>query len=166
MFSPGKARLDLDIRGRARRRVKPALARELCRLVRRGLRAAGEEKRALTLSLTDDAELLALNTKYAGEDHATDVLSFEQEPPLLGDVVISVETAARQAREHELELIDELVHLTLHGIAHLQGWDHAERDEEVQMLDYVARLMQVTYESGVPRRVSRRGLSWPRRRRA
>ena len=52
----------------------------------------------MTLSLTDDASCVALNKKYAGEDHVTDVLSFEQEAPLLGDVIISVETAARQAK--------------------------------------------------------------------
>lgn len=106
----------------------------------RVLVAAGAADRALSVSLTDDAELRALNKKYAGEDHATDVLSFAQEAPLLGDVVISVETAARQAKSASHSLLAELFHLSVHGVAHLLGYDHATKSEERVMFAYEARL--------------------------
>ena len=114
--------------------------RSLRQRLGRAMRAAGVADRALTVSLTDDAELRALNRRYAGEDHATDVLSFEQERPLLGDIVISVETAARQARAAKHSLLAELFHLSVHGLAHLLGYDHATKREERVMFAYEARL--------------------------
>jgi probable rRNA maturation factor len=122
----------------------------------RAMRAAGVAERPLTLSLTDDAELRALNRRYAGEDHATDVLSFAQSAPsgprpdipairgrrtpLLGDIVISVETAARQARSASHSLLDELFHLSVHGLAHLLGYDHVTKREERVMFAWEAEL--------------------------
>jgi probable rRNA maturation factor len=94
----------------------------------------------MTLSLTSDRELRALNKTYANEDHATDVLSFEQEAPLLGDVIISVETAGRQAKAAKHSLGAELFHLAVHGMVHLIGYDHATKAEERVMFAYEARL--------------------------
>jgi probable rRNA maturation factor len=133
-----RARVTIDIRHRAR--VTPSTVRTLRARVGRAMRAAGVAERALTLSLTDDRELRALNKKYADEDHATDVLSFEQEAPLLGDVVISVETAARQARAAKHSLLAELFHLAVHGMVHLMGYDHATEAEERVMFGYEATL--------------------------
>jgi rRNA maturation RNase YbeY len=104
------------------------------------MRAAGVAELALTISLTDDKELRALNGKYAGEDHATDVLSFEQQAPLLGDVVISVATAKRQAQAAGHSLLAELFHLAVHGMVHLMGYDHATEAEERVMFAYEAKL--------------------------
>jgi probable rRNA maturation factor len=167
------------VRGRARRKVTQELLRELKRFLRRVIIAAGEEKRALTVSLVDDDEILALNRQYADEDHATDVLSFSQaerrddaprikgeRAKVLGDVVISVETAARQAKEQYRALVDELVHLAIHGVAHLQGFDHATPDEQQVMWEYAARLRSVAYDYKRPAKVSRKKLSWPPPRRA
>ncbi len=133
-----RADVFIDIRHGAR--VPPSTARTLRARVGRAMRAAGVADRALTLSLTDDAELRALNRAYAGEDHATDVLSFEQTAPLLGDVVISVETAARQARAAKHSLLAELFHLAVHGVVHLMGYDHATKAEERVMFAYEAKL--------------------------
>jgi probable rRNA maturation factor len=102
----------------------------------------------LALSLSDDAELLALNRRYAGEDHATDVLSFSQREGQgaagkagpLGDIIISVETAARQAESGGRTLLAELFHLSVHGLAHLIGYDHATAAEEKVMFGWEARL--------------------------
>jgi probable rRNA maturation factor len=113
--------------------------RELERQLARAMVAAGA-RGEVALSLTDDDELLALNQQYAGEDHATDVLSFEQALPLLGDIVISVETAARQAREGKRTLGAELVHLAVHGLVHLLGYDHANPRDEAVMFGYEAKL--------------------------
>jgi probable rRNA maturation factor len=162
---PVRVDLSIDVRGRARRKIKPELLRELKHFVRRVIIAAGEEKRALTVSLVDDDEILALNKQYAKEDHTTDVLSFPQEGALLGDVVISVETAARQAKAQYRALVDEIVHLVIHGVAHLQGFDHATKTQERIMWEYSARLRRVAYDHPKPERVSRAGLNWrPRRR--
>jgi len=104
------------------------------------MRAAGVAGRELSLTLSNDAELHALNRQYAGEDHATDVLSFEQSGALLGDVIISVETAARQAKTAGHSLLDELTHLAVHGLAHLCGLDHATPAEERVMFGWEAKL--------------------------
>ena len=92
----------------------------------------------MSVTLTDDETLQALNRDYRGKDQPTDVLSFAQrdtlphtprspavrpESELLGDVVISVETAARQAEAHEETLEEELALLAVHGILHLLGYD-------------------------------------------
>lgn len=133
-----RAELTIDIRNGAR--VSPSTVRTLRARVGRAMRAAGVAGRAMTLSLTSDRELRQLNKKYAGEDHVTDVLSFEQEAPLLGDVIISVETALRQARAQKHSLLAELFHLSVHGMVHLLGYDHATKAEERVMFGYEAKL--------------------------
>jgi probable rRNA maturation factor len=133
-----RAELSIDIRNGAR--VSPSTVRTLRTRLGRAMRAAGVAGRAMTLSLTNDRELEQLNKKYANEDHATDVLSFAQEAPLLGDVIISVETAARQAKAAKHSLVAELFHLAVHGMAHLIGYDHATKSEERVMFAYEARL--------------------------
>lgn len=88
--------------------------------------------------LTSDSEIRELNRQYLHRDHPTDVLAFWQSeerplptfdqkpstkgpPPVLGDVVISVDTARRQAEENGLTLEQELGLLTIHGVLHLLG---------------------------------------------
>jgi probable rRNA maturation factor len=158
------SRLTVDVRGRARRRVRPPVVRELTRQLERAMRAAGADGE-VALSLTDDDELLALNRTYADEDHATDVLSFEQARPLLGDIVISVETAARQATEGGRTLTAELVHLAVHGLAHLLGYDHATPREEKVMFGYEAKLRAQAAGRSAITRVRRPPRVLPKRRR-
>ncbi len=100
----------------------------------------------LSLRLTDDADIRALNRQYRHQDRPTDVLSFaaletampmpvlSTEPLYLGDVVISVPTAARQAPAQGRSLMAELVWLFSHGLLHLLGWDHPTEEHLVQML--------------------------------
>ncbi|MCU1283028.1 MAG: ybeY [bacterium] len=133
-----RADVSVDIRNGAQ--VSPSTVRSLRARVGRAMQAARVADRALTISLTDDAELRALNRTYAGEDHATDVLSFEQQAPLLGDVIISVEYAARQAQAARHSLLAELFHLAVHGMVHLMGYDHASKAEERVMFAYEAKL--------------------------
>lgn len=98
----------------------------------------------LSVVITGDAAIRELNQTYRNTDAATDVLSFSQaegeafalpdgETPHLGDVIISLETARRQADEHGLALQDEVAHLLVHGILHLLGYDHEEPDDETVM---------------------------------
>jgi probable rRNA maturation factor len=98
----------------------------------------------LSVVLTDDATVRELNRAYRDTDAPTDVLSFAQgegeamaspddAARHLGDVVISVDTARRQADEHALALQDETAHLLVHGILHLLGHDHERPDDEAAM---------------------------------
>ena len=98
----------------------------------------------LSVAVTTDAEIHALNRRYAAEDKPTDVLAFSQEEGEefvsapdelrhLGDVVVSLETAERQASEAGHDLDAEMAHLLAHGVLHLLGYDHAEADEERKM---------------------------------
>jgi probable rRNA maturation factor len=143
-------------------RVSGEVGRELERRVARAMRAAGADG-DVALSLTDDAELRALNRDYAGEDHATDVLSFSQRERAgarassgpLGDVIISVETARRQARDGGRALVDELAHLAVHGLAHLLGFDHATPAEERVMFGFERRLRAQAERRGPVARVRR-----------
>jgi probable rRNA maturation factor len=142
-------RLALQVRGRAR--VSAAEKRTLLKIFARAMQAAGAEGE-VALSLTDDRELHALNQKFAGEDHATDVLSFNSDPPLLGDIVISVPYARRQAKG---PLVDELIHLAVHGLAHLLGFDHRTKKQEREMFGYEEKLRDAARARGPVRRVRR-----------
>lgn len=96
----------------------------------------------ITLLLTDDEQLKSLNKAYRGIDAPTDVLSFEpgdsmpgmeEDEDYLGDIVISVPTAERQAKEGGHSLKAELQLLTVHGTLHLLGFDHEEPEEKDRM---------------------------------
>lgn len=100
--------------------------------------------------LTDDESITILNGEYRGIEEPTDVLSFSQhegedgfapEENILGDVVISVETAKRQAEERGAELDSEIDLLLVHGILHLLGYDHAEPEESEKMFARQAELL-------------------------
>lgn len=100
----------------------------------------------LSVLLTDDPGINALNRDYRGKDRPTDVLSFAQneghevpgEVVVLGDVVISLDTAARQAEELGHDLHHEVRRLLVHGICHLLGYDH-EVDEEAEEMEALER---------------------------
>ena len=98
----------------------------------------------LSVALVDDATIRQLNSDYRQQDKATDVLAFamgegEQlpaiagEPQLLGDVIISVHTARRQAKKLRRPLLDELTMLLAHGLLHLLGYDHDNDETEREM---------------------------------
>lgn len=95
------------------------------------LEAAGESNAELSVALVDDAAIQRLNRDYRGQDRSTDVLSFslrEGEPVgqhyPLGDIVISLETARRQADNFGNNLLEEICELLYHGFLHLLGHDH------------------------------------------
>lgn len=87
----------------------------------------------VAVRITDDAELERLNRTYAGEAHATDVLSFEGEGDHLGDVAISWAAVERQAAEYGHASECELALLCVHGLLHLLGWDHATAAQRREM---------------------------------
>lgn len=112
--------------------------RELRQWSKAILRHLKQRQAELSLALVTDLEIHILNRRYRQKDKPTDVLSFpladELQPFLLGDVVISVETAARQAQRRHHSLREELQILLVHGILHLLGYDHeASPSEAVRM---------------------------------
>jgi rRNA maturation RNase YbeY len=95
----------------------------------------------LSIALVDDEAIAELNVRYREREGPTDVLSFsleegphaERRGALLGDVVVSLETAERQARRARRRLDDEVLRLLIHGTLHLVGHDH-EKDEEARRM--------------------------------
>jgi len=116
----------------------------------------------LTLRLTDDSEIQTLNSQYRNKNQPTDVLAFaalevnspqlpthiqSSVPLYLGDLVISVETAARQAHQQEHALHTELAWLATHGLLHLLGWDHPDEESLREMLnqqEILLRMVEIT----------------------
>ena len=122
--------------------------------------AAGVSHVELSVALCTDAHIRALNAEWRGKDAATDVLSFPAETlgdvVVLGDCVVSVDTAGRQARDLGHALVDECRVLLAHGIAHLAGMDHENGEEEAAEMSRVeSALLRALAASDGDRRVSR-----------
>lgn len=110
----------------------------------------------LSLRLTGDPEMQTLNAQYRQQDRPTDVLAFAalevhyphskemlaSMPLYLGDIVISVDTAHRQAQQQGHPLKTELAWLAAHGFLHLLGWDHPDEDSLNSMLNQQETLLQ------------------------
>jgi probable rRNA maturation factor len=115
----------------------------------RVLRELERSDSELSIALVDDATIAELNRTYRSKSGPTDVLSFSQlegehielAGNLLGDVVISLETAARQARVAHRGLDSEVSKLLIHGILHLIGYDH-ERDDEARIMQRLERRLR------------------------
>jgi probable rRNA maturation factor len=144
--------LDLGVDRAVRGALRPA---ELVRLRRRVARMVVAASRAeksrreleVALRLTDDPTIHQLNRDYRRKDRPTDVLAFAQRegkggalhPHLLGDLVISIDTARRQARRRGLA--GEILFLAAHGLCHLLGYDHRTVREEAEMNARMAALL-------------------------
>jgi probable rRNA maturation factor len=125
-----------------RRRVDGFGAPEARAFVRKVLAEAGNPGGAPpTVVFTDDEEIRRLNREFRGKDRPTDVLSFPEEGPFpegeesLGDVVVSVETAARQAKSRRRPVDHEVRILLIHGLLHLLGHDHETDDGEMAAIE-------------------------------
>jgi probable rRNA maturation factor len=152
------------------------------RWAERMLRCLDLSRAELSVALTDDREIHELNKVFRHRDRATDVLAFamrEGEPvggrsrpsrrnsapgnveagEMLGDVVVSVETARRQAKEHRRTLDAEMRMLLAHGLLHLVGYDHRSDREEAVMTRETERLCRAARLRGgsSPRRPSKSG---------
>jgi probable rRNA maturation factor len=108
------------------------------------------------LRFTNDIEIQELNAQYRHQNQPTDVLAFAElevdcpqlpkmqvELPLyLGDIVVSVDTAKRQAAQQNHLLSTELAWLVCHGLLHLLGWDHPDDESLEQMLEQQVQLLK------------------------
>ena len=132
-------------------------ARTIKRTAKRLLAAIGEKESAISISFVHDAEIREMNRAHRGKDKPTDVLSFplleegdvSLGERLLGDVVISIETARRQAADYDAPLEAEINRLLIHGVLHVMGHDHEEAAERREMQAEERRLAQAI------------GLPWP-----
>lgn len=104
------------------------------------LEALERSQAELSVALVGDKEMRPLNAKYRKKNKTTDVLSFPADPSmpakavLLGDVIISVEQARRQAKERNHSLKEEMVILLIHGILHLLGYDHERSQRQAKVM--------------------------------
>jgi len=155
-----------DSRARSRSRSSGLLLKNLQRSVKiqsRSLRLflrrltdeLAPDGTSATLVLVGDERMRTLNRRFRGFDRATDVLSFpadngdfpkdNEDTDYLGDIVISVDTACRQARRRGSTLPRELCVLTLHGLLHLLGHDHETDNGEMRRIEYrLRRKFQIT----------------------
>jgi probable rRNA maturation factor len=112
----------------------------------------------LSVLLTDDGEIHELNREHRQKDKPTDVLAFAMDERardparVLGDVVISLDTADRQARSRQRPLIEEVRFLLAHGLLHLVGYDHAEPVEKREMVAMTRRLVRAAPLPSPPER--------------
>jgi probable rRNA maturation factor len=115
-----------------RRRIDSTRLRRVLQGAAKALRVSGE----VAVVFAGDGTLRGLNRQYRGKDRATDVLSFPGSPETgLGDIVISVETAARNARGLGRTVPQELDVLALHGFLHVLGYDHETDQGQMDRLE-------------------------------
>jgi probable rRNA maturation factor len=121
------------------------------------LRALGETRAELSLLFVDDAYIKGLNRKYRGLNSRTDVLAFSiregnayfKDSPILGDIVISTETARREARKRKIPIQKELCLYLAHGILHLLGYDDDKVSHRDKMKAREMELLEVMCDSKV-----------------
>ena len=119
----------------------------------------------LSVVLVDDAEMQRLNAKYRRVDRPTDVLAFSMRegdgsdvhPHVLGDVVISLDTAARQAAARGVSVADEMRLLLTHGLLHLLGYDHERCPAEARRMFRKQRALMQSWRAARRRRRGGRG---------
>ena len=122
----------------------------------------GDRVASVAILLTGDERLRRLNREFAGEDHVTDVLSFEAYTGApfpngdddssinqIGDIAISVPQAERQAIEKQVPFERELAMLAIHGTLHLLGYDHATPEEERVMFGRTDKALDEIFETDI-----------------
>ncbi len=138
MSPKASKRLDLAVQYACQRQGSPSRT-DFARWARAALTGGGR----VAIRLVDEQEGRTLNREYRGKDYATNVLSFPYETGrlLLGDLVICPPVVAREAGEQGKPLAAHYAHLTVHGMLHLQGWDHENDGDAQAMEDEEAKIL-------------------------
>ena len=120
-MKPRSVRLSLTVQYAVRATTLPGVA-----ALRRWARAALERDAAVTLRFVGAREGETLNAIFRGKDYATNVLTFvyDEADPLAGDIVLCTPVLRREAKEQGKTFLDHCAHLVVHGMLHLQGYDH------------------------------------------
>lgn len=102
---------------------------------RRWVKAALMQQAEIVLRLVDETEGRELNHQFRGKDYTTNVLTFVYDgtQPLTGDIVLCAPVVEQEAQQQHKDLMAHYAHLTVHGILHLQGYDHIEDDDAAVM---------------------------------
>ncbi len=102
---------------------------------RRWVKAALMQPAQIVLRLVDETEGCELNKQFRGKDYATNVLTFvyDDMQPLTGDIVLCAPVVGAEAHQQHKDLLAHYAHLTVHGVLHLQGYDHMEDAEAAEM---------------------------------
>ena len=102
---------------------------------RRWVKAARMQDAEIVLRLVDEGEGRELNRQFRHKDYATNVLTFayDDTEPLTGDIVLCAPVISQEAQAQNKALLAHYAHLTVHGVLHVQGYDHIEDAEAVQM---------------------------------
>ena len=132
-----RARVDVVLLDAAWAKALPGVER----LVRRAVRAAlGKKVCSLTVALSDDKGVRALNKRDRGKAKPTNVLSYPSgEKVFLGDVVLARQTVWREARSQQKTPADHVAHLVVHGTLHLLGHDHETGDADAERMEALER---------------------------
>jgi probable rRNA maturation factor len=118
----------------------------------------GSPDSELSIVIVDDEEIAALNQEYLNHQGPTNVISFPMQegdfsgvnPGLLGDVVISIDTAEREGRDAGIAVAERFDELLIHGILHLFGYDHVGDEEEARVMEEKSlSLLTMLREKGV-----------------
>jgi probable rRNA maturation factor len=152
--------MPVEVRNLQRRR--PVSARRIRGTAGRTLALLGRPDREVHVTLVDDPAIRRLNARYKAAAAPTDVLAFQLDAPgpspLLGEIVISADTAARQARALGVPLALELDLLVVHGLLHLIGYDDHDAQEARLMHERAREILAAPSRSGgraIPRRLWR-----------
>lgn len=127
--------LDLRISDPAWSTLIPDLE-SLCQTALNAGAAQGSADGEVSVLLTDDSEIQALNKQWRGKDKPTDVLSFpadSMDAPFLGDIALALGVTQADAKTRELTLPQHVSHLLIHGLLHLLGHDHKDDTEAAEM---------------------------------
>jgi probable rRNA maturation factor len=120
-----------------RQRIRRLTVSPWVKRVEEMLEAIGKPDSSVTIAFISDQKIRELNRQFRNIDKATDVLSFpsDSRDGEMGDIAISIETAARQAKQSGLTLDGEIAQLLLHGLLHLSGYDHETDNGEMNRLE-------------------------------
>ena len=126
-----------------RQRGRKLETKQWSKFAERAVQTISKIENDATIVFVSDDAIKKLNRRFRAKDYATDVLSFPAEQAEfekaaaanLGDIVISIEQAARQAKEHGLSFENEIAQLILHGLLHLSGYDHETDHGEMNRLE-------------------------------
>lgn len=134
-----RARIDLTVQYATRSRTVPG-PDEFGTWVRAAMR--GEA--CITLRIVGESEARALNRDYRGKDYATNVLTFvlDEGPPRAGDLALCAPVVSREARNQGKDVTAHYAHLTVHGVLHLQGFDHEREADAVAMETLETRILR------------------------
>ena len=119
-----------------RQRTKKVNIETWAKFANKALDSIGKHGSSATIAFVSDKKIRTLNHQFRNVDKPTDVLSFPaDEKANLGDIAISIDRAAAQAKENGLALDDEIAQLILHGLLHLCGYDHETDNGEMNQLE-------------------------------